>query len=64
MSKIYKMDYDKYFGQYYCQRQFAWIPVYINGGLGWLRHYWDMWYVDDKGVRHDCSSYWQDPREG
>jgi hypothetical protein len=54
---------DSCFGQLYTRRVFLWIPAYINGSMGWLRFAWDIWWIDDKGKRQECSGSWSDPRD-
>lgn len=35
--------------QYYIETKFAFLPVYANGTLLWIRRYWVTWPVDEKG---------------
>jgi hypothetical protein len=38
---------------YYIDTGFAWIPMYMQGQLVFLRRYWVTWPEDDAGIAID-----------
>ncbi len=54
---------------YYIDRRFAWLPVYAQGTLVWLSHYWITWPEQDgnriirDGHEMHLVTFARDPRK-